>query len=290
VRAQPWRFASLSGHKKEISAGNRRERRIKMKLVKLTMLAATAAVAASAFIGASSASAVTHPWIQLCDIQTLLLCPTEHLIKHPLLGRFLLLTGPGAFEAGFVTVKCASGMGDTNEVESAQIQSPETTATVPGEKVGESAFLSKLETLTFKECSGCTGVAVEPTLTHLWMEGPETAEKNTWWLTALNAKVKFTGCPLSQTCIYEGTLKFKVQMDEEGAFADPEGQEFKRGAGSTSLCAEKGKWASGRTRVDWRLDDKIVQNDGTLGSIHRHIWPTLLAELTKHEGTTLPKE
>jgi hypothetical protein len=258
-----------------------------MKLVKLVMLAATAAVAASAFIGASSASAVTHPWIALCDEPVLLLCPPTHLMKHPLLGRFLLLTGPGEFNAGFVAVKCESGMGDTNEVESQQKQEPETTTVVP-----KTAFLSKLESLTFKGCTGCTGVSVAPTETHLWHEGPENIEKinETWWLTSLNSKVKFTGCPFGATCNYEGELKFKVQMDAKGAFANPEGKEFVRGEGSSGLCAEKGKWTSGETRVDWRLDDKIEQTDKTLGSIHNNITPTLLEVLTKVEGTTLAKQ
>jgi len=246
-----------------------------MKLLKLTMLAATAAVAASAFIGASSASALegSHKWIALCDAQELLLCKTEHLLKHPLEGKALLLAGPGEFNAGFVTVKCTSGHGATNFAASQQEQEPETTTTVPTK-----AFLATLELLTFEGCSGCTNVAVTTGITlHLWMTtGLGTGD---WRLTALNSEVTFSGCPFGATCTYTGNLDFNVKMDAEGSFADPEGKEFTFSKGS-GLCAATGKWTSGRTRVDWKLDD-------TKGSIHKVVYPTLLEVLTKHEGVEL---
>jgi hypothetical protein len=246
-----------------------------MKLLKLTMLAATTTLAASAFIGASSASAVgTHPWTALCDAQELLLCPTANLIKHSLLGRARLLTGPSEFNGGSVVFKCTSGEGESTEpgVESQQKQNPETAATVPTE-----AFKANLGTLTFAGCTGCTGFTfTTPQPVVLWMG---TALGNDWWLTANSTRFKLTGCTFGSTCTYEGNLKFKLQMDAEGAFFDPEGAELKRIEGS-ALCAEKGKWESGRTRLDWKLDD-------AKSSVHQKVWPSLLEELTKHEGTEL---
>jgi hypothetical protein len=238
-----------------------------MKLLKLTMLAATAAVAASAFIGASSASAVSHKWIALCNAQTLNLCPTANLIKHELLGKALLLQPkPGEFNAGFVTVKCPEGHGETNAIQSQQEQSVENTATVP-----TTAFLAKLEFLKFTGCTGCTGVAVAPAEIHLWMK---TGLADDWRLTALNAKVTFSGCPFGVSCTYKGNLEFIVQMDAEGAFGDPEGKEFELSEGGFG-CAAVGKWTTGRTRIDWKLDDAN-------GTIHTKIWPTLLENLTLH--------
>ena len=231
-----------------------------MKLIKLTLLAATAAVAAMSFIGASSALA-TPPWIALCDAPQLLNCEVKHLIKHPLLGRVLLLAGPGKFNAGFVNVECTSGAGKTNEVESQQ----------------ETNFKATLESLTFAGCKGCTGVAVTtPQATVLNMETPET---ESWRLKAENSKVKFSGCPFGVSCTYKGNLNFKVQMDEEGAFADPEGAEFTLAEGG-GLCAAKGKWETGRTRVDWELND-------VKRSIHKKIWPSLIAKLTVATGVEL---
>lgn len=241
-----------------------------MKLVKLTMLAATAALAASALIGSSSASAVTHPWIALCDAQQLLLCATSHLLKHPLLGRFLLSAGAGKFNAGFVTVECTFGFGETNLVESQQKQNPVSTSFLPTE-----AFKATLESLSFGPCKSCTNFEVTtPQSTGLWMEGSE----GTWWLTAENTRIKLLGCPLGASCTYEGNLKLKVQMNSEGAFSDPEGKEFKF-VGGTFGCAEKGKWETGRTRFEWKLDDN--------GLAHREIWPTLLENLTLASGVEL---
>lgn len=232
-----------------------------MRPVKLTLLVATAAVAAMAFVNASSALAA-HSWIALCDAQQLLLCEQSHLIKHPLLGRAILLVGPGKFNAGFVNVECTSGKGETNQVESQQ----------------EVNFKATLESLAFAGCKGCTGVAVTtPQAVVLNMESEAVEES--WRLTAEKAKVKFSGCPFGVSCTYSGNLNFKVQMDAEGAFADPEGKEFTLSEGG-GLCAAKGKWESGRTRVDWQLDDAKL-------SIHKNIWPSLIEKLTLANGVEL---
>jgi len=234
-----------------------------MKLVKLTMLAATAAVAASAFIGAASASAVTsHPWIALCDAQQLLLCETSHLIKHPLKGRVLTTAGPGAFNAGFVTVECASGIGESNLVESQQLEQ----------------FLATLESLTFAACKGCKEARVETPQNVVLTMGTEL--ENDWRLKTETTlyKVEFSGCPFGIVCFYEGELNFELQMNASGVFVEPKGREFNRGPGSGGLCAATGKWETGKTTLQWRLDD-------AKSSIHDSVWPTLLEKLTKVETT-----
>jgi hypothetical protein len=238
-----------------------------MKLVKLTLLAAIASIAAMAFIGASSASA-TPTWIAICGKMQLLNCENQWLVKHPLPGRLIALVGPGKFNAGFVTVECASGEGWSTEMESQQNK---------GEKGGE--FLGTLEKLTFgteaSKCKGCTGVEVKtPQNVVLNME----TETGGWRLKTETTpgKVKFTGCPLSQFCTYEGTLNLEVQMNEtDGAFVEPKGTEFSKvAAESTSLCAEKGKWESGKTTFHWELNDKAFPN----GTRHKNIFPSLIGK------------
>jgi hypothetical protein len=232
-----------------------------MKLLKLTMLAATAAVAASAFIGASSASAA-HPVLALCDAPQLLLCEASHLIAHPLEGRYLLLIGAGAFSAGFVTIKCTGGHGESN--------------TRPSQETG--GLKATLEKLTFNECTGCTNVAVKtPQAAEVSMESEGT---ETWRLKSTGAKVTFSGCPFGTTCEYEGNLNLKVQMDEEGAFADPENTKFKK-VGGGGLCSAEGTWESGRSRVDWKLDNAE-------GTIHKNITPTLQETLLTIDPKVLP--
>jgi hypothetical protein len=254
------------------SAEDRREGRNQMKLVKLTMLAATAAIAGMAFIGASSASA-TPTWIAICGKLQLLNCENKWLVKHPLLGRLIALAGPGAFNAGFVTIECASGEGNsTQEKEKAEsgIESQQ-----------NKEFKGTLEKLTFAGCKGCTGVAVKTPQAVTLSMMTETGE---WLLEANGAKVKFTGCPLSQSCTYEGNLKLVLEHHivkepklEEDAVANPaanpKGAEFTKVAlESTSLCAEVGKWEKGLTLFDWELDDKVFPN----GTKHEGVTPSLI--------------
>jgi hypothetical protein len=224
-----------------------------MKIVKLTTLVATAAVAAVASIGASNASA-TPTWITLCKEPQLLNCEGRWLVKHPLLGRKVPLVGPSKLNAGFVTVECASGEGHSNSIESQQ----------------NTEFKATLEALTFAECKGCTGVAVKTP--QVLVDNMET-ETGGWRLKLNGLKVKFTGCPLSQSCTYEGNLNIEIQMNETEAFAEPKGTEFEKVASeSTSLCAAKGKWETGKMTLDWELDDQPFP----FGTRHKNVFPTLI--------------
>jgi hypothetical protein len=232
-----------------------------MKLIKLTMLAAIAAVAAMAFIGASTASA--DPFSGVCfvnptNLPARLGCVSRP--KHPLLGRMLTLVGPGAFKAGF-EIKCNKGMGISNEVQSQQ----------------EGAFKATLEELNFEECSGgCKAVKViTPQPVEAVMESAEAAFR----LKSANAKVEFFECTFGVKCKFEGTLDLPIHMDSEakegepeGDYVDPEGTEFKRIEGP-EFCGTIGKWESGRTRLDWLLDNAPTD------TIHQHVRIVLLAEL-----------
>jgi hypothetical protein len=225
------------------------EKEQEMKIVRMMMLAATAAVVAMALVGASSASA-TPPWIAVCLKAELLNC--KNLTKHPLLGKVLATAGLSEFEAGIYTsTQCSSGVGESNLIESQQ----------------NGTFKGTLEKLTFSGCSGCTGVKVNtPQAATLSME-TETAG---WRLKANGAKVKFTGCSLSQSCTYEGNLNLEVQMNETEAFVEPKGAEFEKVASeSTSLCAAVGKWEAGKTTFDWELDNAN-------GIKHKNAFPSLI--------------
>jgi len=72
---------------------------------------------------------------------------------------------------------------------------------------------------------------------------------------SVNYKLTFSGCPFGTTCIYEGNLEFKVQMDEEGPFYDPEGKNSPGAQEAAVSVLQQAKWTSGRTRFDWKLDD-----------------------------------
>jgi hypothetical protein len=231
-----------------------------MKLVKLTMLAATAAIAATAFIGASSASAVVHPWYVICKPggpSLLLNCPNR--VTHPLLGRLIPLAGPGKFNAGFVTVECESGEGNSNQIEAQQ----------------NGSFKGTLEKLTFAGCKGCTGVKVEPVAVEVAM----ATETGPFELKANGAKTQFTGCPFGTTCTYEGNLNLEVQMNEAETeqWVEPKGATFTRIAPSGGLCAEKGKWETAKTLFDWELDNAAFPN----GTRHKDVGISLQKELIK---------
>jgi len=223
-----------------------------MKIVKLTMLAAIAAITAMAFIGASTATA-TPSWIAVCLKAELLNC--KSLATHPLLGRLVALGGKGTFKAGFVTIECSGSEGWSVQNESQQNGVSEGT----------------VESMTLKGCTGCTSIAfATPQAATLNME----TETGGWRSKANGVKVKFTGCPFSQSCTYEANLNFEVQMNETEAFTEPKGAAFKRIEPSTGLCAETGKWETGKAVFDWELDNAAFPN----GTRHKNVFPSLIGK------------
>ena len=211
-----------------------------MKIVKLTMLAATAVIAAMAFIDATAASA-TPPWIAVCLKTELLNCANANLAKHPLLGRVIVLKKGDVFKAGFVTIECTSGESHSEDTEAQQ----------------QNVFKFTNTLLLFNECKGCTGVTGStPQAMTIGME----TETGGWRLKANNVKVKFTGCPFGTSCTYEGNLNLEIQMNEKEMFVEPNGAALKRVEPSGGLCAETGKWEKGKELFDWELDNAPLPN------------------------------
>jgi hypothetical protein len=240
-----------------------------MKLIKLTLLAATAAVAATAFIGASSASA--HAWIAVCLKQELLEC--KNLAKHPLLGRLLVLQlGTGTFKSNF-TIECTEGQGESNELESQKEGGAGETKEYKGE----------LTKLTFGGCKGgCTAVEVrtpQPTSLTMAVTELEKGEAGLWRLVSKSAKVNFLNCTFGVECEFEGNVNVNVQMNATESFFEPENTAFNLIKGSKILCGGTGNWTVGKYTFKWRLDD-------LKGSEHL-AWPSLIKNLTKAEGVEL---
>ena len=223
-----------------------------MRLIKMTLLAATAAVAALAFIGASTALA-TGPWIGVCKAAELLNCAKANLIKHPLNGKLRSLVGKGFFQSNF-KIECESGEGESNSISSQQ----------------SANFVGTLESLTFTGCKGgCTTITVRTPQSFL--RDMETEGGENWRLKLNNLKILFSGCTFGVECEFEGSLNLQVQMDAQGAYADPAGAVFNRIKGSALLCGNTLKWEEGRTRFDWVLDDATP-------TVHKNVWPSLIGK------------
>jgi len=227
-----------------------------MKLIKMVLLAAIAAVAAMVLISASTALA-TPPWIAVCLKAELLNCKKESLAKHPLLGRLVLTQSKGFFIFSDKKIECPKAAGETNLVESQR----------------EEGFKFTLERLTFTECPGC--MIVEFTAGQPMSIGMESAAGEDWYLQIEKATIKFTGCfGMGVNCKFEGNLKLKIQMDESGSYFEPEpkekGVEFKRTEGLALFCKETLKWTEGKTTLKWLLDDEK-------DTVH-NIWPSLIGK------------
>jgi hypothetical protein len=220
-----------------------------MKLIKMALLAATAAVAAMALIGASTASA-TGPWMTFCKKAELLNCTEANRVTHPLLGKLRFLLGEGFFLSGF-KITCKSGEGESNSIESQQ----------------NGSIKGTLEILTFTECSGgCTTITVRtPLAFELKMEG----ETGGWREVLFGWKVNFSGCTFGVECEYEGASNLGVQMDATSAFVEPSGTSFTLIKGSVILCGVTIKWETGVTRFDWVLDG---------GTVHQNVTPSLFGK------------
>jgi hypothetical protein len=230
-----------------------------MRLIKMALLAATAAVVAMAFIGASTASA-TKPWRGICLKNTPLNCAKADLAKHPLLGLLLASAGKGFFLSNF-KIECESGEGKSNALESQN----------------EAAVEGELESLTFAGCSGgCKQVKV---ITPVALTLDMTTDEGGWNLSTENAEVEFFECTFGVKCKFGGSLTLNVNTDAEGSYSDPEGKEFKLLEGSKLLCGGTGKWEEGRTRYLWTLDDgEDEEGNPVWTTTHKKIWFSLIGK------------
>jgi hypothetical protein len=200
-------------------------------------------------------STANHSWIALCKVSELLLCAQGNLVKHPLLGRFLLEIGAGEFKAAF-PIKCSSGLGRSLELESQQ----------------ENEFNTTLKSLSLEGCSGCGSAFAFLQPASLTMG---TYEGNDWKFKINGLRFQFNDCiEPGVACEFEGNLDLKVQMSETESFVEPEGAEFKLIKGNESTCGKTGKWVSGRATFRWIIESG--ENAGTY-----NVWPSLLEALTK---------
>jgi hypothetical protein len=227
-----------------------------MKFIKPALLVTATAIVVSLLIGASTASA--HKWITVCLEQRLLQCASR--VKHPLLGRKLIIQlGTSAFKAGF-EIKCIEGQGESNEIESQQ----------EGGAGEVKEFKSELVKLTFGGCSGgCAEFAVKVPQS-LSLSDSNLLTPN-WRILLTNLVISFTKCTFGVTCEFEGNLNVALQMNESESFFEPENTKFKFIKGSKLLCGETGTWTTGKFTLKWRLDNLF----GT-----EHVfWPSLVDEL-----------
>lgn len=174
-------------------------------------LAAVAAIAAMAFIGASSASATT-----LCSVNTNP-CPEANRYTSVSV-EAALETGTEAVLSGPVAVKC-------------------NTSTVKGASEGTSGnpLKGKITGLTFgPTCTGCTTVTSEalPYVADVKATGGGNGT-----LTVLSPKVKLANCPLGISCTASAS---EVVLDVVGG--NPAKVLAKEEPITLSCSFEKGKW------------------------------------------------
>ena len=149
-----------------------------MKFSKMFGLAAVAAFALMAFVGASSAMANTET--ALCKKKTLV-CAVEDRYPAGTVLSSSLKTGTEAVLSGALSVKCkASTVGGKTE----------------GPTLGPTV-LGAIEATTFTSCEGCTHVLSQNTP---WTAHIKNALNLKGTLTVLNPKVQLLGCPFGISC------------------------------------------------------------------------------------------
>jgi len=180
-----------------------------MKPVKMLGLASVAAIAAMAFIGASSASAAV-----LC------LSNTNPCTEVKEIANFLSSKGEGAFRSGFVSIECHALVKIADK---------------PHGSTGE--WLPITITFTFKECSGCTSV----TATVKNAEIKATGGGNGTTKSSIEMVLK--GCPFGVECKYSGEgFEMVVDGSATNALALVVAQKLKRTGGSSSFCSGELIW------------------------------------------------
>lgn len=197
-----------------------------MRLIKLLGLAAIMAMAAAAFIGTSSASAL-HRYV-LCKTPAWFLCPAGNLVA--LLGRYLYpLRGVMKFKGGMFTEECTSGMIEGEETEE--------------ELSTEGGLEDTWESFTASSCKPCTSVkANTPVKTQVDMLSEEEEEPN-WLMSISNFSVTFEGCPLGVKCKF-GSSKIEptIEMSKEEQKFNTNGAVLTLQEGSTMTCGSSVEW------------------------------------------------
>jgi hypothetical protein len=229
-----------------------------MRLIKMLGLAAFCALAATAFIGAASASAAAHDKLGLCKAEELLLCKTANLIavgSGTLLGK---ATNPTL--SGTLTETCEVGH-------------IEGTITSPLDPVGK--LIGSISSVTFTGCKPCTTVTVEnlPYESELTM----TTTLGSDWVLNTRKPAGVIKATLSKCVLGAGTCIFKaneinalVEMAAGVATVNTNKAplEFAGGTLGEGFCGKVGAW-----EAKYALSFKLTAD----GVVHNAV-PTLLGE------------
>jgi len=226
-----------------------------MRLIKMLGLAAFGALAAMAFLGAGSASAVipAHHKVGLCTVQELLLCKEGNLIK---VGEgHVLGTATNPTLEGTLTETCKTGS---------------VTGLITGALDELKELKGKIDVVTFKECSPCTEVTVENLPYTSVLKMPEIGV-TAWELnTTGTIKATLNKCVFgSGSCIFGAAeVKASVEMAETGATVNTNKAplEFKGGTLGKGFCGEIGKW-NAKYALRWTLLPSLQEDT---------VFPTLL--------------
>jgi hypothetical protein len=231
-----------------------------MRLIKMLGLAAFSALAAMAFLGAGTASAVVHSQYGLCKAEKLVLCTAANLI--PVGSGTLLGTATNPTLEGTLTETCEKG-------------------TVKGKITGVLDEVGQLkgeipkESVTFTGCKPCTVVTVEnlPYAAELKML-TNGGELLTWpWELIVKGKIKATldKCIFGAgSCIFEAAeIKGSITHTATGSTATIlEPLTWVGGSLGEGFCGKTGLW-NAKYALKWLL---------TAGG-EDLVFPTLLGEV-----------
>ncbi len=191
-------------------------------------VSAMAALAAMAFIGAGTASAQVKHLVVLCKVNPEKLCPEGQLYKT----GTIIKANLEALEGVVHTVL----LGSVNELCE--------TSSVEGKITHTSPVEGQITSVLFGACKPCTTVTVTGFPLGAKVIHDEEAGKHLWLLIITGGIwVKFTGCPLGITCIFETK---EVHLDAENKATTPLvltlENELKRIEDSELFCGNIVKW------------------------------------------------
>jgi hypothetical protein len=236
-----------------------------VKLIKMLGLAAVAATAAMAFLGAASASAGIHESIGFCLKNETLLCAPANLVTVPAGGSILLLAESKKAEL-------------TNNGAFATPEVCKSNTAVETKEVMNNPIAGKVVELTFTECTGpCTKAEAKglPWSGELKMPVVNGAEDE---LIAKEGKALLSGCTFGVSCEFGvpagKSITLKGTDGAEGAIFNAAGISLSLITGNEFLCGNTGKWTA-----EYKATGVDLKNAaGEIVTKHGKWWLTLLGE------------
>ncbi len=201
-----------------------------MKFIKMLGLAMVAACAVTAFVGASTASAVPHSEIGFCKANEGLLCAAGNLL-------------------GAGTLKAHSAKAELkNNAFFSTAETCESDVTLTAAAVDKNPIKGTVTALTF---TNCTGPCTTAKATNLPWEGElkmATVGGTTYELFTKKGGALLSGCTFGTTCEYgvpaAGTTLTGENSAEGGVFkAAGVSLDYKSGSGSF-VCGSTGTWTA----------------------------------------------